>query len=589
MKTALLSLYIFFTLSSYSQTVVKGTIKDSKTKKSLAFCSIAIKGTKKGTISNGDGIFSLSVDLKKDTVLFSYLGYKTKALPAVALQQNNLIYLTSNELVLQEFVVFSDKDYLYDIIEKCRKNLQKNKFNSVAKTYYGLETQLNEQSVELIECYYNAFLNGLSVENLLLKNGRVALEIVGSRLFNNVETSKAITKINLTNKNIFFPSIPLQYNKSEMKGIFALSIMNSDSTLIDIKFIPLKDFNEHFSGEIWIDKKSFSVLKINLTIENTTKHPFVSVWEDSITNVSLDISQTFKKDGHLILPVQTLFNYNLTYISASGKARIKKVLPYMTRDINVKSMLYFYDYDNPFILPYFEYNSEFSDYKKMSLIPYNNVFWRNNNAMVLTEKQKEKLGFLAQTGFLINYADTNYGKDFLKTKTSDTLKYLFPYTFWQPKKRIFLSKKTNQTEVYPPEKINQSILSELYNLKVQILLDINPSGDSLSYVSYSVFDETQTYYHLPQQIYTTVFLNIYFDICEIERRKMDQKLSMYHASVNQIDSVYKETLKSMETTTQKYLKEVKLGKEESALKKWNEYVIKNLNINNIEIFKPVRQ
>ncbi|HAQ38707.1 MAG TPA: hypothetical protein DCQ58_09390, partial [Saprospirales bacterium] len=42
----------------------------------LPYTNVAIKGTSRGTISAHDGFFSI-VALKGDTIVFSYLGYKT--------------------------------------------------------------------------------------------------------------------------------------------------------------------------------------------------------------------------------------------------------------------------------------------------------------------------------------------------------------------------------------------------------------------------------------------------------------------------------------------------------------------------------
>jgi hypothetical protein len=39
------------------------------------------------------------------------------------------------------------------------------------------------------------------------------------------------------------------------------------------------------------------------------------------------------------------------------------------RDLMTSGIMYFYDYGNPFILPYFEYDKDFEDYRKISIIP----------------------------------------------------------------------------------------------------------------------------------------------------------------------------------------------------------------------------
>jgi len=260
----------------------------------------------------------------------------------------------------------------------------------------------------------------------------------------------------------------------------------------------------------------------------------------------------------------------------------------ITRNIITKGLLYFYDYDDPFILPYFEYDNDFDDYRKMSFIPYNNFFWNNIFTLRHTEKQKENLRFFSGSGHLINFREGNYGKDFLKINQGNDSTfskfYEWYYTFWSSYKRIRLNRNLSQNKVYPQEKINNSIQSNLYRLKVQILLDVIQSGDTVHCSSYTVFDAAKTMFHLPEEPYTTPFLNIYFDICEIERRKMETEIGLKPRTVARVDSIYKQTVENMETVTRQYLKEVQLGKNENSMRKWNEYVIKNLNIDNLSLF-----
>ena len=64
-------------ITSYSQTIVKGVIKDAITQQPLQLVSIYFKGGK-GVTSTADGSYTLSTNnVKLTTVQFSYVGYKT--------------------------------------------------------------------------------------------------------------------------------------------------------------------------------------------------------------------------------------------------------------------------------------------------------------------------------------------------------------------------------------------------------------------------------------------------------------------------------------------------------------------------------
>ncbi len=290
MRIILFSIFSFYSVCSFSQTIIKASIKDSQTKEPLSFCNILVKGTKKGTITNLDGVFSISVDVSKDVLVFLYLGYETRSIEASKLLQNPEILMSEKGFVIQEVTVHAGNDYLYDIMVKCRKKLSKNKAKSVAKVYYGLETgsktlsveypvktggtqkytevDPKEKPVELLECFYNGYLNGIMVEELRFKNGRTALAAMDN-YFLTLNSSKAISRIVLTGKNDDFPAIPFQYGKNGMKKHFNIELQYFDGNCYNLKFYPQNNTKDCFSGEVYIEKETFKLLKIHILAENT--------------------------------------------------------------------------------------------------------------------------------------------------------------------------------------------------------------------------------------------------------------------------------------------------------------------------------
>lgn len=575
---------LLYSISCFSQTLIHGSVRDSKTHESLPYCNIAVKGTIKGTLSNGDGAFEIPVNLTKDTLVFSYVGYAPIEIPSSRVHQVKLVVLERKDVLLQEFIVHASDDFLYKIVDQCRKKLVKNMGSRTSKVYYGIETRSKEQPIEMLECYYNGYLNGISINKVLLKNGRIGLAGQDLRYFLTLNSSKAISLVNLTGKNENCPFVPLQFNWKEMKKIFRLSLGDGDNETYQITFYPREDTRQHFQGAIWINKKTFSLMKIDLSVEDAARHPFRALFSfDSLSHVGIKISQTFNDEGANTVLDHINFTYHATYKSVRDTPTV--AFPsIISREITTSGVMYFYDYGNPFILPYFEYDTDCDDYSKMSIIPYNEVFWNNNNPLILTERQKESLGFFSQEGCLINFREGNYGKNFLQNADYRKTFYEYYYTFWDSVKRIRLNKKLPQNSTYAQEKINSSILTNLYHLKVQILLDVTQVEQKLVSKSYCVFDAKKTFYHISEQPETNAFLNIYFDICEIERRKMEFTLNAFSYTIGQIDSIYKATQQYMDNITGQYLKEVKLGKDKNSLRKWNDYVLKNLGIDNKKLF-----
>ncbi|MBS1579760.1 MAG: TonB-dependent receptor [Bacteroidetes bacterium] len=80
--TTLACLFVFFILCSFSlsaQTVVSGSVKNSKSKESVAAVSVTVKGGTTGTYTDDKGIFKFTTSQKPPfTLVVSSVGYKTK-------------------------------------------------------------------------------------------------------------------------------------------------------------------------------------------------------------------------------------------------------------------------------------------------------------------------------------------------------------------------------------------------------------------------------------------------------------------------------------------------------------------------------
>ena len=78
LSLALVLTFISASLFSQTQTIT-GKIIDSKTGSPLADVSVKVKSSRKGTITNKDGAFSL-VAAATDKLEISYVGYKTQTI-----------------------------------------------------------------------------------------------------------------------------------------------------------------------------------------------------------------------------------------------------------------------------------------------------------------------------------------------------------------------------------------------------------------------------------------------------------------------------------------------------------------------------
>ena len=113
-KTHLTCLLTLFLVSiGFSQeTILKGKITDTKNA-SLPYVNIGIPMKNTGTVSNENGVYKLKISpntSKNDSVVFSYIGYKTIKMTVAELanQKSALIQMETEENQLEE-VVFETK------------------------------------------------------------------------------------------------------------------------------------------------------------------------------------------------------------------------------------------------------------------------------------------------------------------------------------------------------------------------------------------------------------------------------------------------------------------------------------------------
>src|SRR6185295_18391803 len=89
---------------------VRGKVLDRKSKVALPYASINIRNSAIGTVSNEAGEFDLfvPVDSKDDTLLISYIGYKTFREAISNLGGSETIFLQESPTVLSEVMVSGD-------------------------------------------------------------------------------------------------------------------------------------------------------------------------------------------------------------------------------------------------------------------------------------------------------------------------------------------------------------------------------------------------------------------------------------------------------------------------------------------------
>ncbi|MDD2634034.1 MAG: carboxypeptidase-like regulatory domain-containing protein [Bacteroidales bacterium] len=578
MNKILTILLLCFTLFVYSQEKVTITVLDKNDKQPLAFCNVWIKGTNNGTITNEDGKVVLGLN-SNDIIIFSYIGYQQKECSYANLIKNKRVYLNKDTYKLSEVIVSADNDYLFDIILACREKTLQNTEITTSRAYFNVETKANDTILEFLECYYNAKFEGLSLKSLKYKHGRCGLRTVQDNYFLTMNTSKSIANISIIENYGNFPFIPLQLNKRKLKKYFKLIYLGGTDEYLKIGFESKRI--DCFSGVVYIDNNN-DILKLSLHIKDTHMHPFISMYgegnenPDKLSRLNLNLNFKFAKYENKNYVEVIYFNYAFTYFSDRSITIDKKKT---VRDINSQCLLYCYNYNKNFILPYIDINHDMGDYYNISMIPYNNTFWKYHDGNIsFINHQRNKFNTLIDGRILNSFHLINETEMSLFGDTLDNHFFRNMVYRWNKNKRVAIL-GVPQVSYLSNEEYN----SHTFNLKCQILLDVTDCVDSLHCRSYTIYDSHNTYYYFPQDSISNAFVNIYFDIYEIERRKMQNKFDANSFSHAEIDSIYHKTLSDTDSITSKYVKEVKRGKNTVNFNKWNQYIIDELGIDNISM------
>jgi len=80
-KILILSLTLILSVSAFAQRNVTGTITEAATGDPLIGVTVQIQGTTMGVISGNDGTYSVAIPQGADTIVFSYIGFLTTAVP----------------------------------------------------------------------------------------------------------------------------------------------------------------------------------------------------------------------------------------------------------------------------------------------------------------------------------------------------------------------------------------------------------------------------------------------------------------------------------------------------------------------------
>ena len=563
---------MFFCSNKISaQKIGSGYVIDKTSKEAIPYAHVIKSNKQTGTLTNDDGYFELLCS-EKDTLVISYLGYKDYIIAAEELKKDKLIELSIDEDTgIGEITITANNDFLYTFIKKAKNKLKKESQTSRSKAYFFTKTTTEKEPIELSEYFYNASINKGSVESLQYKNGQShLLRRPDGGFFINLNISKSISQYSLIDGNKYFPRNPLELSQKKLKKYFKLELDHQTEEVIIIKFSPKKNQENLFSGTMWLDAKQYSIKKVILNAADKNNKLFEGIASTKIDRINFSLIYSYQLDSDM--------NY-LQYIAISYDALLSNQLGDLF-PVNTESILHIYDSNSEFISPKITYPEAISDYRLLTITP-DTIIWnklQKQNQIKLSSLQKEHLEIVKSHGINFKFLRG------IKMKFFES-----NYEHWASEYRVRIKKSNKKLEEKEVRKLTDRIaktnfLSDKLSIETILYLDILKTEEGYVYESSAIVDPFNSYNYLDVDDNILAYINIYFDLTEIYRRQLVDKLRDRNLSIDEINSIYQNVNKELAATQADLKKEAFAGRNITALERWNTIVINQLGIDNFDLF-----
>lgn len=170
MRNILLTLLVFISISVQAQTLVKGLIKDTETKKPIEYVMVIGNISGKSTVTNSEGRFQFNAPAEDTKLIIKHLDYFSKDITVKSGNSVNVELQSATES-LEEIVIL--KTSIKDEIEKAIKTSQQ-KFakNLKLKTFYRELLYINDNMYQYEDAEIDYYLQSINKSNVIVNESR---------------------------------------------------------------------------------------------------------------------------------------------------------------------------------------------------------------------------------------------------------------------------------------------------------------------------------------------------------------------------------------------------------------------------------
>lgn len=313
------ALGIFFSASSLAQeTIVTGKITDAASGDPMPFVNVIFKGTTNGANTDFDGNFTIKTSQPVDSVIASFVGYKTRAKAVQrGVRQTINFQLSEDVTSLQEVVFKAGENPAWAILRKVVDNKKKNdkrKLNAYEyDTYTKIEVDVDNISEQMREKKFMKKIQQVldSIDRIAGEDGAPILPLMitesvskvyyrdNPSLKTEILQKSKINGVGMEDGTLIQQVIGSSFQEYNFYQSW-LNIMDkefispiadgwrlyyeydlSDSAYIDENFCYRLDFYPKsaqelaFTGTMWIAKEGYALKQIDATVDGRANINFI--------------------------------------------------------------------------------------------------------------------------------------------------------------------------------------------------------------------------------------------------------------------------------------------------------------------------
>ena len=254
------------------RTVVSGTVSDAKTGDRLAQVSVTASGSGEAVVTNEDGVFTLKTEKEVETLVISYVGYRTRRVNVKGEGNKPLdIRLTAAPVQLGEVVVWTNdpRQLLRIAMSKVSENYSRKP--ELMECFYR-ETAMKRQhyiyvAEGVIDMYKTPYTKGVGRDRVAIRKGRRLLSPRQKDTLSVKVLGGPVQPVQLdVVKNTEFLLNPLDLENYDFQMLPSQMIGDREQFVVAISPLIPQHYALYY-GRFYIDRETLAFTRVELELD----------------------------------------------------------------------------------------------------------------------------------------------------------------------------------------------------------------------------------------------------------------------------------------------------------------------------------